>query len=382
MRIQSVNFLIPHNQYKTSSQKAPFTEPTICNPIYFTAYINRDRLTKCEKIQIETLIDNYSQDDENIQYIGKGTCGTVYKIKLPHRDKFAVKVLSENTIRTYSEGNLKKEAKILEQIPKSCNRTQQLVDYFQTDKREYLVSNFIEGKPLSQCKTLTQKQLDNITDEIFKYDTKGFMFYDLNGNNIFINGNDAGFIDFEFCNKKNPYKIDLSAFNDKHHIGRNLCFPQKSNINAFENRTLGVILQHLNKSEGDELIKTYLQSLSIYHGKMAKFHKNNSEASDYEKILSRLYKNPTSEIITIEKNIITLRSLTFNYHLYKIREKQGKLLKNDVRTYSNYNKFKEHITNIQKVIKEELKAIASASSSEDIHTYCKITELLTNYAMQ
>jgi len=349
-------------------------------PLYFTSYSEDIRLTAPEKLQIEVLIDNYSHNTKNIEYLGKGTCGTVYKIKLPNKNDFAVKILSEDAVTEYGGGNLEKEAKILKQIPKSCKRTQQLIDYFKTQKREYLASTLIKGTPLKENIHLTQEQLNNIIDELYKYDINGLMFYDLNDNNIFINGDNAGFIDFEFLEKKNPKKINILALNDKHHLGRNLYFPQKSNLNSFENRTLGKIIENLETSEADELIKKYLKSLSLYYSKMSNIHKNNYKAYEYEKILSRLYKNPSPEIVATEKNQISLRSLTLNYHLYKLRKKQQKLIDGDIETYGDIKKYKKTVHELKKEINKQIKKLSLKTDNPDIAIYCAVNKSLTNIA--
>ena len=60
----------------------------------------------------------------------------------------------------------------------------------------------MRGNTLSKQNDLSQKLLDSITDEIYKYDANGLMFYDLNPNNILVENDEAGFIDFEFMEYK------------------------------------------------------------------------------------------------------------------------------------------------------------------------------------
>ena len=106
-------------------------------PVFYGVLLSNS-LKVGDKQKIENLVDDYAEDTHNIKLLGKGTCGTAYKIDFPNNPPFVVKVLSDDAVTNYGGGNLKKEAEILRQIPNDCKRTQQLIDYFETDKRDYL----------------------------------------------------------------------------------------------------------------------------------------------------------------------------------------------------------------------------------------------------
>lgn len=364
---------------------------TYINPISFKALYFKDKLTIAEKNEIKTLIDNYKENNEKIELLGKGTFGTVYKIKLKNKGEIAVKILSpENKEKLYGGGNLDKEAEILKNIPASCKRTQQLIEYFESNKKGYLASSIVKGKPLGYQNNISQKLMDNIVDELYKYDSNNLMFYDLNINNIIIDKDkdEAGFIDFEFMEFKNQKQINTNAFNDIHNIGRNFFHPQKSNINSFENRSLGKFIIDIEKRDGakeaEKFVEKYLKSLSKYHRKNAILYKKlhntpQSNISDsavkYETILSRIYEKPTTKIKQIEKELITLRYTTLNYHLYCHRKNEGKLIEGDIETYGNFDNYIKDMNKSANNILKELNEISSQNiNNQDIQLYARVNK--------
>lgn len=396
MKIQSCNNLQRQDRVKPSSQPhksllrsmANF-DCTKTNPVNFKAILFQNGLNISEKAEIENLIENYKENNEKIELLGQGSFGVVYKINLKNRGNVAVKILKQDKEKLLTGGgNLKNEAEILRKIPASCKRSQQLIDYFETPKRNYLVSSFVKGQMLSKQKNLSQELLDNITDELFKYDKYGLMFYDPNPDNIFIYNDQPGFIDFEFMEKKNPNCKNFQAYNDYHHISRNLYFPQKSNINAFENRTLGKYIKNIEKNEGKAqallLTERYLKSLSKYHAKMADYldrrNKNifndiTNKAIEYEKALSEIYKKPSKEIIEIEKDLIDIRYTTLNYHLFVHRNNENKLLKDDIENYGNFDNYINKINKKTKKILKMLDDLSTKNQNKDIQNYCKTNKL-------
>lgn len=388
--------------YNSVSFKAPKTAPNIrqieddttsrvkISAPSFKALLFQNKLNIAEKKEIENIIDNYQSNNEKITLLGKGTFGTVYKIRLKEKGDVAVKILSpENEKLLYGGGNLKKEAEILQNIPSFCKNTQQLVEYFETPKRVYLVSSIVKGVPLSKRTVISQKLMDSITDELFKYDTNGLMFYDLNDNNILVDREKAGFIDFEFMEYKNPKLNNTASYNDPHHVGRNFFHPQKSNINAFENRSLGKFIIRTEKTQGflesEKLVEIYLKSLAKYHRKTAIFLKRNKNtqpdnisytAIKYEEILSKLYEKPSKEIIKLEKDFIKLRYTTLNYHLYVHRKNQNKLIEGDIETYGDFNKYITNMKKLTESILEQLKILENSNkNNKDIIQYTKVNRI-------
>lgn len=396
MKIQSCNNLQRQDRVKPSSQPHKSLLRNMANfdcaktnPVNFKAVLFQNGLNISEKAEIENLIENYNENNEKIELLGKGSFGIVYKINLKSKGNVAVKILKQNKEELLKGGgNLKNEADILRKIPASCKRSQQLIDYFETPKRNYLVSSFVKGQMLSNQKNLSQELLDNITDELFKYDKYGLMFYDPNPDNIFIYNDQPGFIDFEFMEKKNPNCKNFQAYNDYHHISRNLYFPQKSNINAFENRTLGKYFKNIGKNEGETqvllLTERYLKSLSKYHSKMADyldsknkkiFNEITDKAIEYEEALSEIYKKPSKEIIEIERNLIDIRYTTLNYHLFVRRKNENKLLKDDIENYGNFDNYVNKINKQTQKVLKMLDNLAAQSSDKNIQNYCKVNKL-------
>lgn len=180
------------------------------------------------------------------------------------------------------------------------------------------------------------------------------MFYDLNPNNINVHNNNPGFFDFEFMERQ-PIE-NLAALNDLHHLDRNIFTPRKSNLNSFENRTLGTMIDKVS-------IKDYLQALSIYYSK---------REHPYDKILADIYKEPEGAIVSIEKDLITLRSFTLNYYLYLHRLKNNALLDGDIENYGNFDKYIDTITEKALKIKSSLEALSGYDE------YRKVNLLITD----
>ena len=350
-------------------------------PVFFNARLYKDGFLSVSKLYIKRLIDNYKGDNNAISLLGQGTFGTVYNIFFPGKGNIAVKILTPGKPVLYGGGNLKKEAEILESIPAVCSRTQQLVDYFKFEGREHLVSSVVQGKPLSKQKNVSPELLDDITEELFKYDVNGLMFYDFNPNNILVHNNKAGFIDFEFMEYKNIKQKNFDAFNDFHHLDRNLYHPVKSNINSFENRCLGLVFK-MPEAEKNSIIKNYLKSLSGYYNKRADFYSSlkssdgiSNKAVKYEKVLAELFKNPVDEIVNIEKNFIDLRFTTLNYHLYMQRKKENKLIEGDIETYGDFNKYITRMKHLVKDIFIGLNKLSQQHGNKDIEKYCGVNRV-------
>lgn len=370
--------------YKINKQVTTnkFAKNSYYNPIFQTNPITKNKISPPNRKFIAEIITNFKNNNQHIEILGKGTFGTAYKISLPIIGTVVVKILNpENNNKSYGGGNLEKEAETLKKIPINCRRSQKIIDFFKQNNNDYLVTNFIEGKCLKSLSDITQIQMDNIVDELYKYDTQGLMFYDLNADNIKVAGDNIGIFDFEFVELKNPLEQNYSAFNDLHHIGRNFYHPHKSCINAFENRALGEFIINSNEDTSRALTKKYLKSLSEYHNKKAIFYSKsntiNSKAVEYEKILSRIYNKPNDEVISIEKDLIYLRSITLNYYLYLKRLANNALLEKDYIYYTDFNKFVTDINNRAKEVQNKIKNLQK-SKDTDIQEYCKVNSLYIN----
>lgn len=331
------------NPYKKISQ----TDSNSTIITFKSSYQPIKTLSNSSREYIHQLIQNYQSNTNSIEFLGKGTFGLVYKILIPLSGYIAVKILNkDNCVAAYGGGKLAQEAEILSKIPNDCNRSQKLIDFFSIENQDYLASSLIKGEPLSQQKNISAKMIDNIVDELNKFDSNGLMFYDLNPDNIKVYNDSVGFFDFEFMDENKP--LDYSALNDLHHLGRNIYNPRKSNINAFENRSLGEIVSKLPDENANILIKNYLKALSKHYTK---------SLDAYDKVLADIYRAPEDKIIEIEKDLIMLKSFTLNYYLYKLRAKNNKLLTDDIAKYGDFNKYIDIINTQARRIKENLMAL-------------------------
>lgn len=366
--VYNIYSLNPRKQEKLDSQNR-ISQLSAIPCFRAIQHISPNKLSPKNKDYIASLIQNYNFDNEFISFLGKGTFGTAYRILLPLLGDIAVKILNDDKSNmVYGGGNLAKEAEILDKMPRECTRTQQLIDFFSLGGIDYLVSTFIKGEPLSKQTNISSQLIYNIVDELYKYDKNGLMFYDLNPNNIKVHNNNAGFFDFEFMEKNDINNPNFSALNDLHHVDRNLFFPRKSNLNSFENRSLAKIIE---KDDSDLLIKSYLQALSKYYSNRAELY--SGQAADYDRELAKLYNEPDERILSIEKELIALRSFTLNYYLYLHRVRNNGLIDGDIENYADFDKYIRSIN---------AKAISIKNKLTQNTQYDKVTDLYIDSLMK
>jgi len=254
------------------------------------------------------LIENTpTSDDEN--FLGEGAIGKAYKLSM--QDKNVVVKVAKKKENT----GIEKEASILEKLPHSLQKTgQSLVAYGLTkDGYEFLVTNLVEGK--NNTIPENKEQLKSlILGNFLELDKAGILHGDAGEGNILINSNknEVNLIDY-------GYAREFGIFNNNdERMPKDLML--NSNILLFE---IGGLDDYLVKLSDDkkpgkahEFFKNYLDIKADYHNERVnylqeEFKKRQTEFDakettriknciNYEKVLSKILKNPSDEIIKME----------------------------------------------------------------------------------
>lgn len=257
------------------------------------------------KEKIEDLIDN-PPDSNSENFIGEGGVGKVYKFSLEGK-AFAVKIAKKNT-----HYGMWREADILDELPPAIKKIgQNRIAYGKTKEGyDFLVTNFIRGK--SNKIPENKEQLKSlIMDNFLELDKVGILHNDLGEGNILIDSerNKVNLIDYSHAEKVNIFNYDEDDRLYDSIEGKNIIIP--SNLFLFEVNALGDYLTKLSndKINHRKFFKNYLEVKSEYHEQRIKFlevcYKNKSKINQYElidneKIIAKMLKNPSDEIIDLE----------------------------------------------------------------------------------
>lgn len=335
-------------------------------------------LNSSQKGEIRERISNptaYSSDD--IEQLNSGSLGIVYKVVLPWLPTLAVKTYKKND----KYRNADTEATVLERIPDYCTRTQKLVDVFPINGKNAVVSTFISGYDLGgKFDDISPELFDNILDELFMFEKSGMVFYDFSGANIKVNGDNPGFFDFECYKNQHCGKSAEDSWKDSNHMARNIFCPHITNVAAFEIRTVGKVLSYLERDDikngaerADVFTKKYLKSLSHFYERTSELYDNKipdyKKVIEYEKTLSRLFKEPNSQIIEIEKQMMRLRELTTEKSF-----RNDPNLPHDDLLYQDENLYKRNLIQRFSSIEELLNDLRK-SSEKDIVLYAEATKI-------
>ena len=329
-------------------------------------------LNKNEKTEILKQIER-SKDFK------QGSLGKVYKIDLPKRPTLAVKEYS-----SINEGrNPQKEAENLQKLPKDCKRVQKFVDLFEKNGKQYLVTTFQSGGSLSKLKDrMSDELIGNILDELFKIERAGVTFYDYSMANIVFEDSEPRFFDFEIAKKQSFDKFNIDAESDLCHMSRNTYFPFITNLAGFEIRTVGKIIGELEKYPNSEdfsnnFVKRYLKKASIFFQNTAELYSqkntNNNfkipkEAIEYSKTLAKLFKNPSAEIVSIEKQSMRIKELLTEYWFRNDPD-----LSHDDRLYSNLPEYVENLKSRFNSVQNDIMKLQNKEKDLDVQKYCKTT---------
>lgn len=343
--------------------------------VSFGSAENISSLNLCEKNQIICEISK-SKD------VKQGSLGKVYKVILPQRPILAVKEYAQE----YEGRNPQLEAKNLKKLPPDCKRVQRFVDLFENRGKKYLVTTFQEGESLSKLKdSMSDTLIGNILDELFKIERSGLAFYDYSMANIVFSGDEPKFFDFEISKEQSFNKINESAKSDLCHLSRNTYFPFTTNMAGFEIRTVGKIIGELERYPNSEersnnFVERYLKQASVFFIRMADLYSQKramseipKEAVNYSKILGMLFKNPSKEIVSIEKQSMRIKELLTEYWF-----RNDPNLPHDDILYNNLPSYIENLKKRFGNLQNSIIKLFSETQNPEIKKYCSTTAELLN----
>ena len=343
--------------------------------VSFGSAENISPLNLCEKNQIICEISK-SKD------VKQGSLGKVYKVISPQRPILAVKEYAQE----YEGRNPQLEAKNLKKLPPDCKRVQRFVDLFENRGKKYLVTTFQEGESLSKLKdSMSDTLIGNILDELFKIERSGLAFYDYSMANIVFSGDEPKFFDFEISKEQSFNKINESAKSDLCHLSRNTYFPFTTNMAGFEIRTVGKIIGELERYPNSEersnnFVERYLKRASVFFIRMADLYSQKcamseipKEAVNYSKILGMLFKNPSKEIVSIEKQSMRIKELLTEYWF-----RNDPNLPHDDILYNNLPSYIENLKKRFGNLQNSIIKLFLETQNPEIKKYCSTTAELLN----
>ena len=191
-------------------------------------------------------------------------------------------------------------------------------------------------------------QLRSILDHLFEMDRRGLMHYDLKPGNILVEGDRAGFIDFEFARFQDSDQTWTAAnaarcadFN----VSGNPHFPAHSNVANFEFRALDRYLADIDVAAAGSaaaLHGEWLAGKAVCHRRMA-LHLDAvpdpdidrmahaagmsalagraklRAAAAHERLLAGLYEQPHDAVLRIERLLMGFRCAVFERNAAAVR---------------------------------------------------------------
>ena len=347
--------------------------------INFKSNFTINKLNDKEKDEIFLQIFKLAKNSENIS---KGSLGQVYKVSLPMYPLLAVKEFKD----VYEGRNPVLEAKNLQKLPKESLRTQKFVDLIEKDGKQYLVTTFQKGESLSKLKdSMSIELIHNILDELFIIEKSGVVFYDYSMANIVFENEEPRFFDFEISKNQSLTKMNNDAYADLCHMSRNIEFPMITNLAGFEIRTVGKIIGELEKyADGEKrsynFVKKYLKEVSTFYKNtkdllIKKQLEPNSEISneaiEYSYILSKLFTNPSDEIINIEKQSMRIKELLTEYWFGNDPD-----LDHDSKLYANGPAYLNNLKCRFESVQKDILKLKNSTNDSNICKYCVNTSKL------
>lgn len=208
--------------------------------------------------------------------------------------------------------------------------------------RHFLFTTELPGKhPDARMHPLDGRQLRAVLDGLYAMDCRFLMHYDLKAANVLIDGERAGFIDFEFArlvDSCSAYASATATFCEDFNVSGNPFFPTRSNVANFEFRTLhrylGDVATTRSTDAADALLGEWLRGKSDYHLRMSRFLADLSgtsaqrvavasgiskddarrrllAAAAHEHLLATLFRDPHDSVMRVERLLMAFRCEVF-----------------------------------------------------------------------
>lgn len=337
---------------------------------------------------------------EGYQKFGDGTTSVVHKVS----DDCVVKVLKpKHLLNNPSDPQLTKEAFALQYAKElGLKDSQEYLGLTHKNGKSYLFSTFLNGSMFSKTKEIKEEPLKDFIRKLTLLDQKGLLHCDLQSDNIFINGDKAGLMDFgAFTILKDDgfylksttlpqvitprdieqYRHEISSeptqkflrifqkgLNEEGYYSRsnNPFFRLLSNVENFEYRGLYYRLMHpKSPDETQNLFKKYIKiKAEEHHAPMAEFLKSLNadeitgnlpdrpeellkKAIQHEEASARLLgaKNVLENVQKTELESMQLRHLIFeSCHSGSTEAEKLQHLETIANLKAEFNRFREMIS--------------------------------------
>ncbi len=334
--------------------------------------------------EIKDLVDKFEEGQVSSTELGHGLFASAHRIQ----DKqVVIKKSFDSQIARSVNDKFSKEASALKLVPDNIQNSQRLLSRVETQKGNYyLLSNLVNGsKANPKDNPWTQKHYNSLMNTLFLLDKAHVYHMDLNtGNCLLTKEGKVNIIDYQWAQEFSPFR------NNKNIDMPDFVIP--SNIQMFEKATLAKYLCELADEKGPESarqnFKAYLREKANFEERHCVFLKNEerrycntdndaNSAIKYEELQSRIFKNPSDEILDLELSKLDVQhAFREAYYLHDKNIDKPRNILQAVPTYlytglaikSYYNKINE---------------IESKDSDKDIQEYLKYehknAEYLQNY---
>ncbi|HSQ80833.1 MAG TPA: hypothetical protein VLU54_06800 [Casimicrobiaceae bacterium] len=269
-------------------------------------------------------------------------------------DTAIVKVPRPGPQRTNDDATFSWEAEVLARLPAAgIGGAPALLARVAAAGSHFLFTTELPGKhPDARTHPLDGRQLCAIVDGLYAMDSRFFMHYDLKAANILVDGDRAGFIDFEFARfvgSSDAYAPATAAFCEDFNVSGNPLFPARTNVANFEFRTLHRYLLDLAATRSpraaDDLHCEWLHRRSAYHRRMAdclvelaatsaarvavgsgigedEARRRLHAGAAHENLLATLFQDPSGVVARVERMLMAFRCAVFEGRTDESRELQ------------------------------------------------------------
>jgi serine/threonine protein kinase len=189
-----------------------------------------------------------------------------------------IKMPRSGSQRTNDDVTFAGETAILARLPEAgIANAYRLLARVKAGDTHFLVTTNVAGAPADlTLNALDRRRLVTLFDSLLLMDRQGLMHYDLKPGNILFDGDEHGFVDFEFARFEpwlDAYAPAAAARCEDYNVSPNPHFPCRTNVANFEFRTLFRYLAGLEQArsamDAETFFRDYLREKSRYHTRMA-----------------------------------------------------------------------------------------------------------------
>ena len=288
--------------------KVSYITPTINNrKTSFTSKVVRDYPRNSASEDIKDMVDKFEEGQISSSELGHGLFASAYKIE---GQPIVIKKSYDSEIAKKVNQRFETEGSALGLVPNNITNSQKLISRVETAKGNYyLLSNLVTGNRANpSTNPWTKRHYNSLMNTLFLLDKANVYHMDLNmGNCLLTKDGKVNLIDYQWAQR-------FKLLDENKNID-NPNFVAPSNIQMFEKASLAKYLSELAEEKGvgaaRSNFKDYLKEKSNFEEKrylLLKSAQRNTYSTDidansairYEELQSKLFKNPSDDIVDIE----------------------------------------------------------------------------------